>query len=212
MRRRSIKSSRPSSTRPERSTVSACRRPSSDGREWRRSDDSKNHDRSRSPGSKAMGKSRFFSMIKGMSNGPSSRFPSCGGSNSSRSDGRSRRCPASRPRICGVCPTAHHMASTKAVDAVFHVEPTPTARKIRELIYNAFMMEDHTLHFFFLGGPDFVVGPRPRPPSATSSASSAKSASRSGASHSGPAGVPGYPQSSLRQSHPSRLRAPRGRL
>jgi len=68
--------------------------------------------------------------------------------------------PRITPRICGVCPTAHHMAATKAVDAVFHVEPTPTARKIRELIYNAFMMEDHTLHFFFLGGPDFVVGPQ----------------------------------------------------
>ncbi|MCX6562413.1 MAG: Ni/Fe hydrogenase subunit alpha [Candidatus Aminicenantes bacterium] len=68
--------------------------------------------------------------------------------------------PRITPRICGVCPTAHHMAATKAADAVFGVEPTSTARKIRELIYNAFMMEDHTLHFFFLGGPDFVVGPQ----------------------------------------------------
>lgn len=67
--------------------------------------------------------------------------------------------PRITPRICGVCPTAHHMAATKACDAVFHVEPTPTARMIRELIYNAFQFEDHTLHFFFLGGPDFVVGP-----------------------------------------------------
>jgi len=68
--------------------------------------------------------------------------------------------PRITPRICGVCPTAHHMAATKAADAVYGVEPTPTARKIRELIYNAFFMEDHTLHFFFLGGPDFVVGPQ----------------------------------------------------
>ena len=68
--------------------------------------------------------------------------------------------PRITPRICGVCPTAHHMAATKAADAVYGVEPTPTARKIRELIYNAFVMEDHTLHFFFLGGPDFVVGPQ----------------------------------------------------
>ncbi|MDH5744702.1 MAG: Ni/Fe hydrogenase subunit alpha, partial [Candidatus Aminicenantes bacterium] len=68
--------------------------------------------------------------------------------------------PRITPRICGVCPTAHHFASTKAVDAVFNVQPTPTALKIRRLIYNAFMMEDHTLHFFFLGGPDFIVGPQ----------------------------------------------------
>ena len=63
------------------------------------------------------------------------------------------------PRICGVCPTAHHMCSTKANDAVYHVKPTETAVKIRRLIYNAFTIEDHLLHFFFLGGPDYVVGP-----------------------------------------------------
>ena len=62
--------------------------------------------------------------------------------------------------ICGVCPTAHHMAATKALDDLFKVEPTPTAKKIRELMYNAFQAEDHILHFFFLGGPDFVVGPQ----------------------------------------------------
>lgn len=63
------------------------------------------------------------------------------------------------PRICGVCPTTHHLASTKAVDAVYNVQPTETAHKIRKIVNNAFMMEDHLLHFFFLGGPDFVVGP-----------------------------------------------------
>jgi F420-non-reducing hydrogenase large subunit len=61
--------------------------------------------------------------------------------------------------ICGVCPTAHHMASTKALDDLFKVEPTSAAKKIRELMYNAFYAEDHILHFIFLGGPDFVVGP-----------------------------------------------------
>lgn len=62
--------------------------------------------------------------------------------------------------ICGVCPTAHHMASAKALDDLFKVDPPPAARKIRELMYNAFQAEDHILHFFFLGGPDFVVGPQ----------------------------------------------------
>ena len=61
--------------------------------------------------------------------------------------------------ICGVCPTAHHMASTKALDDLYGVEPPPAARKIREFIYNTFMFEDHNLHFYFLGGPDFIVGP-----------------------------------------------------
>ncbi|MDI6840011.1 MAG: Ni/Fe hydrogenase subunit alpha [bacterium] len=67
--------------------------------------------------------------------------------------------PRITPRICGVCPSAHHMASTKALDDLFKVEPTSTAKKLRELFYSAFMFEDHTLHFFFLGGPDFIVGP-----------------------------------------------------
>ena len=62
--------------------------------------------------------------------------------------------------ICGVCPTAHHMASAKALDDLFKVDPPPAAKKIRELMYNAFQAEDHILHFFFLGGPDFVVGPQ----------------------------------------------------
>ena len=67
--------------------------------------------------------------------------------------------PQITPRICGVCPTAHHMASTKALDSLYHVDPPPAAKKIRELLYNVFYVEDHALHFFFLAGPDFVVGP-----------------------------------------------------
>ena len=62
-------------------------------------------------------------------------------------------------RICGVCPEAHHMAGAKAVDAVYHVDPPPTAKKLRELLYSAFYVTDHTTHFYALGGPDFVMGP-----------------------------------------------------
>jgi F420-non-reducing hydrogenase large subunit len=67
--------------------------------------------------------------------------------------------PQITSRICGVCPTAHHMASTKALDDLYKVNPPPAAKKIRELVYCAFMAEDHALHFYYLGGPDFVVGP-----------------------------------------------------
>jgi len=63
------------------------------------------------------------------------------------------------PRICGVCPEAHHLASTKACDAVFHVDPPIAAKKLRELFYSAFYVADHTTHFYILGGPDFVMGP-----------------------------------------------------
>jgi F420-non-reducing hydrogenase large subunit len=62
-------------------------------------------------------------------------------------------------RICGVCPEAHHMAAIKAVDAAYGVACLPAARRIRELIYMAFYVTDHTTHFYCLGGPDFIVGP-----------------------------------------------------
>jgi F420-non-reducing hydrogenase large subunit len=67
--------------------------------------------------------------------------------------------PRITTRICGVCPEAHHMAATKTCDAVYQVDPPPAAKKLRELLYSAFFVGDHTLHFYALGGPDFVVGP-----------------------------------------------------
>ncbi len=72
---------------------------------------------------------------------------------------RAEDMPIITERICGVCPSAHHMASTKALDAVFKVDPPPAAKKIRELLYSAFYVADHATHFYALGGPDFVVGP-----------------------------------------------------
>jgi len=67
--------------------------------------------------------------------------------------------PLLTSRICGVCPVAHHMAGTKTLDAAFNVEPPSAAKKLRELMYCGYYIYDHTLHFYYLGGPDFVVGP-----------------------------------------------------
>ncbi len=61
--------------------------------------------------------------------------------------------------ICGVCPWSHHLAAAKACDAVFGVEIPPTAQKLRTLGNSMAYMEEHILHFFFLAGPDFVMGP-----------------------------------------------------
>jgi F420-non-reducing hydrogenase large subunit len=72
---------------------------------------------------------------------------------------RAEDMPQITSRICGVCPMAHHMAGTKTLDDLYHVDPPSAAKKVREMVYDAFMVEDHALHFFFLGGPDFVVGP-----------------------------------------------------
>lgn len=62
-------------------------------------------------------------------------------------------------RICGVCPEAHHMAATKALDMLYGVEPSSAVKKLREMFYCAFYVTDHTVHFYALGGPDFVIGP-----------------------------------------------------
>jgi len=67
--------------------------------------------------------------------------------------------PQITQRICGVCPEAHHMASTKTLDDLFHVDPPSPAKKLRELFYSAFYVTDHTTHFYILAGPDFVMGP-----------------------------------------------------
>ena len=67
--------------------------------------------------------------------------------------------PQITQRICGVCPEAHHLASAKALDDLFHVEPPETAKKLRELIYSSFYVTDHTTHFYILAGPDFIMGP-----------------------------------------------------
>ncbi|MCW4006130.1 MAG: Ni/Fe hydrogenase subunit alpha [Candidatus Bathyarchaeota archaeon] len=72
---------------------------------------------------------------------------------------RAELMPQLTTRICGVCPVAHHFASVKALDAAFNVEPTPTAKKLRELMNCGYFIYDHTLHFYYLGGPDFIVGP-----------------------------------------------------
>jgi F420-non-reducing hydrogenase large subunit len=72
---------------------------------------------------------------------------------------RAELMPILTTRICGVCPVAHHFASVKALDAAFNVEPPSAAKKLRELMYVAYYIYDHTLHFYYLGGPDFIVGP-----------------------------------------------------
>lgn len=71
---------------------------------------------------------------------------------------RAEDMPTITSRICGVCPVAHHLASTKALDDAFNVTPPKPAVKLRELFYNAYIYADHLLHFYYLASPDFIVG------------------------------------------------------
>jgi len=63
------------------------------------------------------------------------------------------------PRICGVCPACHHMASGKAVDAVYGVQIPSVAKKLRELFFMGEYIHSHVAHFYALAAPDFVMGP-----------------------------------------------------
>ena len=61
--------------------------------------------------------------------------------------------------ICGVCPWSHYLASAKTCDAVFGVEIPSAARKLRELANSIAFTEEHILHFYFLAGADYIMGP-----------------------------------------------------
>ncbi|MHA2230267.1 MAG: nickel-dependent hydrogenase large subunit [Candidatus Thorarchaeota archaeon] len=67
--------------------------------------------------------------------------------------------PRIAPRICGICPIPHHLASTKAVEAAWGVTPPPAAIKLRRLLIEAKQLSSHAIHFYALAAPDFVFGP-----------------------------------------------------
>ncbi|MDH7485571.1 MAG: Ni/Fe hydrogenase subunit alpha [Anaerolineae bacterium] len=62
------------------------------------------------------------------------------------------------PRICGICPVSHHLAATKACDALIGVRPPRTAHLLRELMHMGQMIQSHGMHFFELAGPDLILG------------------------------------------------------
>lgn len=65
------------------------------------------------------------------------------------------RLPFIISRICGVCSTAHIMASVKAIESIYETKITETARKLRELLLMGQIISNHSLVFFFLILPDF---------------------------------------------------------
>jgi F420-non-reducing hydrogenase large subunit len=67
--------------------------------------------------------------------------------------------PQLTAHVCGVCPASHHLASVRALDAMYQVAPPPAARALQALYYDLFVFEDHLLHYWYMGGPDFIVGP-----------------------------------------------------
>ena len=66
--------------------------------------------------------------------------------------------PQITARICGVCPTAHHLVAAKALDNAAGVQPPPAAKLLREFMYMGHMIHSHSLSLFVLAGPDLIFG------------------------------------------------------
>jgi F420-non-reducing hydrogenase large subunit len=66
--------------------------------------------------------------------------------------------PQVTARICGVCPTAHHLVAAKALDNAAGVEPPVAAKLLREFMYMGHVIHSHALSLFVLAGPDLVFG------------------------------------------------------
>src|ERR1700690_3388667 len=66
--------------------------------------------------------------------------------------------PGISPRICGICPVSHLLASAKAGDAIMAVNIPPAADKLRRLMNLGQMVQSHALSFFHLSAPDFLMG------------------------------------------------------
>lgn len=73
--------------------------------------------------------------------------------------------PGITPRICGICPVSHLLASARAGDAIMAVNIPPAAEKLRRLMNLGQMVQSHALSFFHLSAPDFLLGwdtPQPK--------------------------------------------------
>src|SRR5512135_3269070 len=66
--------------------------------------------------------------------------------------------PLITPRICGICPVSHHLASVKACDALTGAEPPRPAHLLRDLMHMGQIIQSHGMHFFELAGPDLLLG------------------------------------------------------
>lgn len=73
--------------------------------------------------------------------------------------------PVMVQRLCGICPVSHHLAASKALDAVVGVtgrdgaHPLPaSATAMRRLMHYGQVMQSHALHFFHLASPDLLFG------------------------------------------------------
>jgi hydrogenase large subunit len=66
-------------------------------------------------------------------------------------------------RICGICSTAHSMASTLALEDILEIHPTENDKLIRDFMHGCEFLQNHLRHFYQYTLPDYVRGPEIKP-------------------------------------------------
>ncbi|MCF6465170.1 nickel-dependent hydrogenase large subunit [Clostridium sp. Cult2] len=66
-------------------------------------------------------------------------------------------------RICGICSTAHSMASTLALEDILNIIPDENDKMIRDFMHGCEFIQNHLRHFYQYTLPDFVYGPEIQP-------------------------------------------------
>ena len=66
--------------------------------------------------------------------------------------------PSLMARICGICPVSHALAAAKACDQVLAVAIPEAAVNLRRLLHFGQIIQSHALSFFYLAGPDLLLG------------------------------------------------------
>ncbi len=59
-------------------------------------------------------------------------------------------------RICGICSTAHSVASTLALEAAMGIIPVEQGRYLRDILHGCEFLQNHIRHFYQYTIPDFV--------------------------------------------------------
>jgi sulfhydrogenase subunit alpha len=62
-------------------------------------------------------------------------------------------------RICGICPVAHQTSAANAIERILAIDPGPSLRDLRHILYMAEWIESHALHVSLLHAPDFLGYP-----------------------------------------------------
>lgn len=66
-------------------------------------------------------------------------------------------------RICGICSTAHSIASSLALEDALNIVPLEQGRYLRDILHCAEYLQNHLRHFYQYTIPDFVKLPNKYP-------------------------------------------------